>query len=134
MVFWPCSSSCFLIEAAVAAVVAVSTPHPASMAAAAIAASIFMADLRAMFGDITRRLAVAPLSYSHQPRSCRTFARLHMASAALKSELTSFPVSSDHALDGAACRACGHRRFRGDDLRNGDQDHRRRHTGRSRCC
>src|SRR5581483_7264 len=43
MVFLPCSSSCFLSAAAVAAVLAVSTPQPASAAAASKANIVLMA-------------------------------------------------------------------------------------------
>src|SRR5688572_25665111 len=42
MVFLPSWSSCFLIEAAVAAVLAVSSPQPASVAAMAMTRSVFM--------------------------------------------------------------------------------------------
>jgi fermentation-respiration switch protein FrsA (DUF1100 family) len=45
MVFCPCCSSCFLIEPAVAAVLAVSTPQPARAAVAAMTRNIFIGAL-----------------------------------------------------------------------------------------
>src|SRR5258708_12733121 len=42
MVLCPCSSSCFLIDAPVAAVVAISSPQPASAAVTAMTRSVFM--------------------------------------------------------------------------------------------
>src|SRR5687767_12771252 len=109
MVFCPSCSSCFLIEAAVAAVVAVSTPQPLMMAVAARARSVLM-------GAYYRCKALSPQPKSSASgRTLRYKAWLRGARGRLTARLVrSGPEGLEAWVDGdvlvvegvsAACRA-----------------------------